>query len=279
MAKRPSRRGASAEGARGTGIRDLSPTRIEVRRRLARAPVRRGLHREAVNEIGSRIVRGEYRAGDVLIEADLVQQLGISRSGIREAIKVLAAKGLVESRTKVGTTIRPREGWNLFDPDLLRWWSTFDGSEDLMRMILDVRLLIEPGAAALAAERADAEAIQRLSDAYEAMLTHGGDPQRAVEADVDYHIAILEACDNELIHSLAPQVEAMFLASFKIISAMPDALTRATALHGTVVDAIKAHDPLAAREAMNVLLADAREYVLGTYRCRKRRDGDLSRKS
>lgn len=266
MGRRPSRGSAPAGGQRRIVTRELP---IETGRRLARMPVRRGLHQEAVNEIGSRIIRGEYSVGDILIEADLVQLLGISRSGIREAIKVLAAKGLVESRTKVGTTIRPRESWDLFDPDLLRWWSTFDGTEDLMRMILDVRLLIEPGTAALAAERADDEALRRLSDAYHAMLTHGGDPHKAVQADVDFHIAILEACDNELIHSLARQVEAMLLASFKIISTMPEALTRATGLHGAVVDAIKAHDPEAAREAMNVLLADAREYVMGTYRRRK----------
>lgn len=266
MGRRPSRENAPAGG----GHRIVTPELpAEIGRRLTRLPVRRGLHQEAVNQIGSRIIRGEYSVGDVLIEADLVQLMGISRSGIREAIKVLAAKGLVESRTKVGTKIRPRESWDLFDPDLLRWWSTFDGTEDLMRMILDVRLLIEPGTAALAAERADEKALRRLSDAYHAMLTHGGDPHKAVQADVDFHIAILEACDNELIHSLAPKVEAMLLASFKIISTMPEALTRATGLHGAVVDAIEAHDPDAARAAMNVLLADAREYVMGTYRRRK----------
>lgn len=236
---------------------------------LTRAPLRRGLHQRAVDEIGSRIVEGEFGVGDVLIEAELGERFGISRSVIREAVKVLAAKGLVESRTRVGTTVRPRKCWNMLDPDLLWWWSRSGDTEDLMRMVLDVRLIIEPGAAALAAERASDEAVGRLADAYRAMLSHGGDPEKAVRADGDFHIAILELTDNELLRSLASLIEAMLISSFKVISTMPNALTRAIPLHKAVFDAIAAHDPAGARQAMDLLLADAHDYVLGTYQRRK----------
>jgi DNA-binding FadR family transcriptional regulator len=240
-------------------------------RNFSRAPSRRGLHQRAVDDIGSRIVHGEFKAGDVLIEAELGERFGISRSGIREAVKVLAAKGLVESRTKVGTTIKSRECWNMLDPDLLWWWSRSDDIEELTRMIFDVRLLIEPGAAALAAERASNEDVSRIADAFQAMLAHDDDPAEAVRADGDFHIAVLESAGNELLRSLASLIETALMASFEVTSAMPNALAGALPLHTAVLDAISAHDPSAARQAMDALLADARDHLLAASQMRKGR--------
>jgi DNA-binding FadR family transcriptional regulator len=240
---------------------------------FTRAPLRRGLHQRAVDEIGSRIVVGEFRAGDVLIEAELGERFGISRSGIREAIKVLAAKGLVESRTKVGTTIRPRDCWNMLDPDLLWWWSRSDDTEGFTRAVLEVRLLIEPGAAALAAERAGDEAVGRIADAYRAMLAHDDDPEKAVRADGAFHVAVLELTGNELLRSLASLIETALMASFKVTSAMPNALTRALPMQKAVLDAIASHDSVEARRAMDALLADARDHLLDAYRLRAGRRG------
>src|SRR5438034_2683712 len=125
------------------------------------------LHGRIVHAIGRRILSGDLRPGDLLpAEPDL----GASRTVVREAVKVLAAKGLVESRPKTGTRVRPRDAWNLLDPDVLTWQQ--DGaaaSEELLRKLTEVRRIIEPAAAELAAARADAADIAALERALEAM--------------------------------------------------------------------------------------------------------------
>jgi DNA-binding FadR family transcriptional regulator len=218
---------------------------------------RRGLHHEAVEHIGSRIVSGALKEGEVLVEADLSNQIGISRSGIREAIKVLAAKGLIESRTKIGTSIRPRSAWNMLDPDILWWWSTSGDTRSFLRSVFDMRRLIEPGAAALAAERATDTEIARIAEAYERMGRSTGDIHQAARADRDFHIAIMEATENVILRSLGTFIETALIASFQVTSSLPQALANSLPLHGQVVDAITAHDPEAARHAVEMLLDDS----------------------
>src|SRR5881398_3488194 len=129
---------------------------------------RRGLHGELVHEIGVRILRGELRPGDLLpTEEELQGELAVSRTVLREAIKVLAAKGLVEARPKIGTRVRPRDAWNLLDPDVLAWQQRGAGSPSLLRALTEVRRSIEPAAAELAASRADAGDLAALGAALE----------------------------------------------------------------------------------------------------------------
>src|SRR5919108_94538 len=115
---------------------------------------RRGLHGAVVHEIGVRIVRGELEPGDTLPENGLADEPAVSRTVVREAIKVLAAKRLVESRPKTGTRVRPRRDWNLLDPDVLAWQVEAGADTDFLAQALEVRRMIEPAAARLAAERA-----------------------------------------------------------------------------------------------------------------------------
>src|SRR5437660_12133093 len=119
---------------------------------------RRGLHGAVVHEIGVRIIRGDLTPGEPLpTEDELGSQLGASRTVLREAVKVLAAKRLVESRPKTGTRVRPRRDWNLLDPDVLAWQVEAGADADFLAQALEIRRMIEPAAARLAAERATGE--------------------------------------------------------------------------------------------------------------------------
>src|SRR5712692_3135820 len=120
------------------------------------------LHGRIVHAIGRRIVRGDLRPGDLL---PAEPELGASRTVVREATKVLAAKGLVESRPKTGTRVRPRDQWNLLYPDVLAWQQEGAADDDLLRKLTEVRRVIEPAAAELAAARADARDIAALERA------------------------------------------------------------------------------------------------------------------
>src|SRR5437762_11044795 len=127
---------------------------------------RGGLHGQIVHSIGRRILRGDIQPGEVL---PLDSGLPASRTVQREAIKVLAAKGLVESRPKTGTRVRPREAWNLLDTDVLAWQQAGAGSPTLLRALTEVRRFVEPAAAELAAMRADARDLAALAQALEEM--------------------------------------------------------------------------------------------------------------
>src|SRR5262249_42971176 len=129
---------------------------------------RRSLHGQVAHDIGRRILGGLVKPGELLpSETELSQQLGVSRTALREAIKVLAGKGLIESRPKTGTRVRPRESWNFLDPDVLTW--AFDGNaaEHYIDELYELRRVIEPAAAAFAAERASVADIARMEAAFE----------------------------------------------------------------------------------------------------------------
>src|SRR5438876_7310314 len=136
----------------------------------------RSLHDRVVHAIGRKILHGDLPPG-ALLPAE--PELGASRTVVREAVKVLAAKGLVESRPKTGTRVRPRNAWNLLDPDVLAW--QHDGAVDaaLLRTLTEVRRIIEPAAAELAAARADARDIVALERALQQMEAAAGPPRGA----------------------------------------------------------------------------------------------------
>ena len=134
------------------------------------APQPAGIHAGVVQGIGRRIVRGELAPGDILPEqGELSRMLGVSRTVIREATKVLAAKGLVESRSKRGTVVLPRSDWRLLDPDVLAWLSEAGLDPEFLRSMFEVRKIIEPAAVRLAAERATPEELAAIQSTFEAM--------------------------------------------------------------------------------------------------------------
>src|SRR5439155_13551785 len=158
---------------------------------------RHGLHGALVHEIGVLILNGELQPGDLLPAEDELGDVVASRTVLREAVKVLAAKRLVESRPKIGTRVRPRADWNLLDPDVLAWQLEAGPTRRFLEDALELRRLIEPAAARLAAERATAEEVAALEEAQRAMSDAGADLEAWIEPDVRFHSLLLQASHNE----------------------------------------------------------------------------------
>ncbi|MCJ8157010.1 FadR/GntR family transcriptional regulator [Sphingomonas sp. LaA6.9] len=220
----------------------------------ARGPGRR-LHGAVAHKLGTAILSGEYAPGDTLSgEVAFAEELEISRSAYREAVQVLTAKGLVESRPKAGTRVLPRNRWNLLDPDVLAW--AFAGEPDIefIRNLFELRAIVEPAAARLAAERRDKSDIKIMKEALAAMRRHTLATDAGRAADRDFHNAILRATHNDALMALTASIGAAvnWTTQFKQRSRalprnpIPD--------HARVYDAIAAGDGEAASAAMRVLI-------------------------
>jgi DNA-binding FadR family transcriptional regulator len=218
---------------------------------------RRSLHGQIAYDIGTRIVRGDIPPGTVLPnESDLSTQFSVSRTALREAIKVLAAKGLVESRPKTGTRVRPRGEWNMLDPDLLAWQFATQPMARLAEDLFEIRQIIEPAAAAMAAERADDGQREAIGRAFADMET-APDGDASVEPDLRFHQSILAASNNEFLQPLGALIETAMASSFRVTNNEPGALQVSLPRHQAVRDAILARQPEEARQAMRILLEDA----------------------
>jgi DNA-binding FadR family transcriptional regulator len=225
-----------------------------------------------VHRVGLRIVRGELEPGKPLPEDGLVADPGVSRTVLREAVKVLAAKGLVESRPKTGTKVRPRSDWNLLDPDVLAWQLEAGPTAEFLKDALELRRMIEPAAARLAAERATDPDIEALEQAHAAM-SDANDLEAWIEPDVLFHSILVRAARNELLERLSPIVSAMLRTLFMVSSRPPRTFRRALPMHEAIIDAIRAHDPDLAEAATLTLLEDTVRNTNRALREAARRDG------
>jgi DNA-binding FadR family transcriptional regulator len=214
-----------------------------------------GVHGRIVHSIGRRIVSGQIRPGEQLPTPANVRA---SRGVVREAIKVLAAKGLVVSRPKTGTRVRPPESWNLLDPDVLAWQREGLPAGDFLGKLTEARLLIEPGAAELAARRAgDAEVwpIQvALRDMREALDRSPPDFEGYNEADIRFHRAVVQACDNDVIRQMGATVNTALLVAFNAAIRVPGLARGSLPRHQAILDAIRRRQPNRARAAMTRLV-------------------------
>ena len=177
--------------------------------KTASAPRPLRIHQAIAARLGIAILSGEYQPGDSFdgeIEQSL--NLGVSRTAYREAMRILVAKGLVESRPKAGTHVTPRRRWNLLDPDILAWMFTGRPDEHFIRDLFELRGIIEPAAAALAAQRRTQGQLDAMTAALDDMTRHGLATTAGQEADRGFHRAILEASGNEALASLASSVGA-----------------------------------------------------------------------
>jgi DNA-binding FadR family transcriptional regulator len=223
----------------------------------ARTYPRTGLHGAVVHDIGVRILRGDLAPGDPLpTEEDLGPDLAVSRTVVREAVKVLAAKRLVESRPKTGTRVRPRRDWNLLDPDVLAWQVEAGPDRRFLAQALEVRSIIEPAAARLAAENATDEQIAALVEAAEGMAAAGDDIDAFMGPDLRFHALLLEATGNELLEHMTSIFASVLRTVFSHPTRPPGAYPRAAVLHLAIVEAIRAHDPEAAEAALHTLARD-----------------------
>ncbi|MGH3168088.1 MAG: FadR/GntR family transcriptional regulator [Trebonia sp.] len=160
----------------------------------------RARHARVVHELGARIVRGGLAPGDAVpTEDELVTEFGVGRSALREGVKVLAGKGLLESRTSAGTRVRPRESWNLLDPDVLTWRFADDPGAADIRSLAGLRVALEPGAARLAAESATAEQRGAIAVEMARLWATVDDPDAFIEADLAFHRAVFAAANNDLL--------------------------------------------------------------------------------
>jgi DNA-binding FadR family transcriptional regulator len=214
------------------------------------------VHNSVAFEIGSRIVRGEYPEGASLPnEAQWGEYFGVSRSAVREAIKMLMAKGLLSSRPKVGTWVESRDRWNLLDRDVLSWYATAPDAMGFLRTVQEFRYIIEPEAAALAAERRTDAEMAEISAALEGMGTAPTLSDRT-RSDTRFHLAILKATHNELLVPLGTLIESALNSLFVYVTREANSLRYAQELHAAIELQIRLQDPDAARMAVRKLLAD-----------------------
>jgi GntR family galactonate operon transcriptional repressor len=190
----------------------------------------------------------------------------VSRTVVREAIKVLAAKGLVESRPKVGTRVRPRRDWNLLDPDVLAWQIEAGPDAAFLGQALELRRMIEPAPARLAAERATDAEIAALYEANEAMTAAGDDLDAFMEPDLRFHSLLLEACRNELLEHMSEIFTAVLRTIFAYSSRSSRSYPRAARRHRAIVKAIEARDPDGAELAVLRLIDDTKKDLASALR-------------
>ena len=232
------------------------------RRRTSLIYSKRSLHGQVAHDLGGRILCGDLAPGAVLPnEADFSASLHVSRTALREAIKVLAAKGLVESRPKTGTRVRPRTDWNLLDPDVLAWQFAAGPFTRFIEDLFELRQMIEPQAAARAARRAGPVEIERIEQAYLGMEEAGNDSDLWIDPDLRFHQAIIRATGNELLWPLGAIIETALATSFRLSSAHWDGPIHSLPLHLAILDAIRERDPEAAQAAMHRLLDGAADDV------------------
>lgn len=215
-------------------------------------------HTSIARELGISIVTGLREPGEILpSEFDLASQLGVSRSVVREAMRMLAAKGMIESRQKAGTRVRERKHWNLLDPMLLSWM--FEGAppQAFVRDLFQLRMIVEPAAAEIAARSRTASQLSRMGHALETMGAKTLNTVEGQNADQIFHAVILEATANELLVSLSGSIAAAvrWTTYFKYrVSANPsDPMPQ----HRALFEAIANSDPEAARDATISLIGQA----------------------
>jgi DNA-binding FadR family transcriptional regulator len=184
--------------------------------------------------------------------------LDVSRTAIREAIKVLTSKGLTEVRRKTGSRIRPRRDWNALDPDVLTWQFAGDGLPLGIADLQELRRLIEPAAAAMAASRARPNDLKEIEEAYAEMKQSIGRTAASVEADLRFHMAILEATQNSFMRPFGALIAAALKASFRLSNADEAAYKQTLRKHGAVLTAIRDRSPHHAEDAMLKILEGSR---------------------
>ncbi len=215
----------------------------------------RRLRGAVAHYLGTAIVSGQIAPGERLTgEVANSEALDVSRSAYREAVQVLTAKGLVESRPKAGTRVLPRSRWNMLDPAVLAWAFSGEPDLDFIRDLFELRGIVEPNAARLAAERRDKADIKAMKDALTSMRRHTLATEAGRAADRDFHDALLQATHNSTLVALSASIGAAvnWTTQFKMRARglprdpLPD--------HVRVFDAIAAGDPEAASQAMRALV-------------------------
>jgi len=250
---------------------DVSPSGRRARRDGDDESFERNIHAYVAGALGREIVGGIFPPGSLLPSAeDMCARFSVSRTALREAYSQLTAKALIVARPKVGTRVRPRADWNLFDPDVLAWHLQSQPTENFVCDLFVLRQMVEPAAAALAASARSRATIDRIADAYALMerFQHGaGD---LIDADLRFHMAILEATGNHFLTALGGLMHAALQSAFRFswegaARIQNDRLRQ----HGEVLQAIRDGAPKVANERMSELLLDSENDVRVFFRARQ----------
>jgi len=216
-----------------------------------------GLHGHVLGTIGKDIASGAYPEGSLLPrEAELQEHFNASRQTVREAIKVLTAKGMVYARKRAGTFVQPRSSWDLLDPEVLGWHPSGEVPHDVLADFVEMRRLIEPAAARLAALRGSDGEVERIGEALQRMGLSVGDSTHFYEADIEFHMAIFAASHNAVIGRMSAMLRPLLEASFRQQSEanVERSLREGYGVHEAVFLAIKGKKAAEAHRAMERLL-------------------------
>jgi DNA-binding FadR family transcriptional regulator len=239
------------------GVQDIGHIMSMFQPQLTGASPSRSAHDLVTHGIGRAIVEGEFPVGSTLPgDAELMERFGVSRTALREAMKTLAAKGLIEPKTKVGTRVLGEKNWNMFDADILSWRLQHGVDRSFLESLFEIRQALEPlGAASAAVHRKDAD-IRRMEGAWDRMRLPDHSRDSFTQADLAFHRAILEASANPFLQSMGSVIEAALAVSFSLSAPIddPDRFELSGRQHRAVLDAIVEQDPPAASQAMSVVI-------------------------
>lgn len=216
------------------------------------------LHSELVDMLGLRIVRGDYPPGTRIDVDALEPEFGVSKTAMREALRVIREKGLIDSWPRRGTIVNDRKSWKLLDSDVIKWRRAARRDDDrLLAELSQLRDVIEPAAAKLAARYRKPEDLEALEKAFAEFEASGRDVERLAAADHDFHLSLLRATHNELmmrldvviVHALSARNRIQHHPGGHWLDPVPD--------HKSILDAIKKGDPEAAEAAMRYAIRES----------------------
>lgn len=224
-------------------------------------PDRKSMHSQIVRDLGMRILSGEYKPGERLpLEASLCAAYDVSRPVLREATRVLVAKGLVVSKQRAGAIVRARSDWHLLDPDVLYWLIQTKPPSEFVETLLGVRRIFEPAVAALAARTASAEELKGIAEAYDGM-ENAKTREELLEPDLAFHRRIAEATGNDLLAYIGNMLSLALRESIKLSSQLEDTHALSLPRHKAILTALLNRDPLGARHATLVQLEETRDDI------------------
>ncbi len=230
----------------------------------------KNVHGNTVDFLGEAIVAGRYAVGAAIPpEPLLCEELGVSRTVVRESVKSLVAKGLIHTGPKVGTRVLPSDQWNWFDADVIRWQVRAGLTPEFVRDLQDLRRVVEPAAVKFAAARATAQDIEALEAAFAGMthaVVNGGD---YVSSDLKFHQGLLHASHNRMLIQMGKALSALLRTSFELSTARKDGPAGSLPLHRAILDAVIERKAEKAEKAVLVLIDGAHrdiEQVLASRR-------------
>jgi DNA-binding FadR family transcriptional regulator len=232
---------------------------------------------QVVSALGRDIAEGVWKPDKTLpTEPEIAHRFGVGRNAVREAVKILAAKGLVRTERRAGTIVRPESCWNLLDPQVVSWMLSAMGNKDnLLDELSELRSIVEPAVAALAATHASAKETLRICEAYDQMERLSDEAPKVIDADVLFHQLLFEATHNRLLVALVPAFSLLLRTNFEISVRAGKPASRNLKEHRQIADAISRRDPEAAQRATRKLLAkNAGEIAEAIKKERRKNRGD-----